>query len=141
MGGASSILEGARVYVSHSKDLDTKRLEDLITRIERMNVQVSTFDKYNPDEFKTQIEQCQLMVVCIGADILRSYQQIRDYNEATTHNKKMVYLLMDEKYTPRHPIRKDSDTWKLLHEQNRFDVHLYEYSKELFQSQSFIFGL
>ena len=49
--------------------------------------------------------------------------------------------LMDEKYTPRHPIRKDSDTWKLLHEQNRFDVHLYEYSKELFQSQSFIFGL
>lgn len=99
MGGASSILEGARVYVSHSKDLDTNRLTELITRIERMNVQVSTFDKYNPDEFKTQIEQCQLVVVCIGADILKSYQQIRDYNEAITHHKKMVYLLMDEKYT------------------------------------------
>ena len=57
MGGASSILEGARVYVSHSKDLDANRLTELITRIERMNVQVSTFDKYNPDEFKTQIEK------------------------------------------------------------------------------------
>ena len=49
--------------------------------------------------------------------------------------------LMDEKYIARHPIRKDSDTWKLLHEQNRFDMHLYEFAKELFTQQSFIFGL
>jgi len=49
--------------------------------------------------------------------------------------------LMDEKYSPKHPIRKDSDTWKLLLEQNRFDVHLYDFAKELFQQQSYIFGL
>ena len=48
---------------------------------------------------------------------------------------------MDEKYVAKHPIRKDSDTWKLLHEQNRFDVHLYEFAKELFSQQSYIFGL
>jgi hypothetical protein len=49
--------------------------------------------------------------------------------------------LMDEKYPSKHPIRKDSDTWKLLLEQNRFDVHLYEFAKELFTQQSYIFGL
>lgn len=49
--------------------------------------------------------------------------------------------LMDEKYVPKHPIRKDSDTWKLLMEQNRFDMHLYDFAKELFSQQSFIFGL
>ena len=48
---------------------------------------------------------------------------------------------MDEKYPSKHPIRKDSDTWKLLLEQNRFDVHLYEFAKELFSQQSYIFGL
>jgi hypothetical protein len=49
--------------------------------------------------------------------------------------------LMDEKYTTKHPVRKDSDTWKLLLEQNRFDVHLYDFAKELFSQQSYIFGL
>lgn len=49
--------------------------------------------------------------------------------------------LMDEKYPSKHPIRKDSDTWKLLLEQNRFDVHLYDFAKELFSQQSYIFGL
>jgi hypothetical protein len=49
--------------------------------------------------------------------------------------------LMDEKYQSKHPIRKDSDTWKLLLEQNRFDVHLYDFAKELFSQQSYIFGL
>lgn len=49
--------------------------------------------------------------------------------------------LMDEKYVPKHPIRKDSDTWKLLLEQNRYDVLLYDYAKELFKQQSYIFGL
>jgi len=49
--------------------------------------------------------------------------------------------LMDEKYAPKHPIRKDSVTWKLLLEQNRFDVHLYDFVKELFSQQSYIFGL
>ncbi|KAL7534143.1 hypothetical protein ACHAXR_005654 [Thalassiosira sp. AJA248-18] len=49
--------------------------------------------------------------------------------------------LMDEKYVSKHPIRKESDTWKLLLEQNRFDVHLYDYTKELFSQQSYIFGL
>ena len=49
--------------------------------------------------------------------------------------------LMDEKYAPKHPIRKGSETWNLLMEQNRFDIHLYDYAKELFVQQSFIFGL
>ena len=49
--------------------------------------------------------------------------------------------LMDEKYVPKHPVRKGSDTWNLLMEQNRFDIHLYDYAKELFVQQSFIFGL
>jgi len=49
--------------------------------------------------------------------------------------------LMDEKYMAKHPLRKNSDTWKLVMEQNRFDIHLYDYAKELFASQSFIFGL
>jgi len=49
--------------------------------------------------------------------------------------------LMDEKYVPTHPVRKNSDTWKLLLEQNRFDVHLYDFAKELFTQQSYIFGL
>jgi len=49
--------------------------------------------------------------------------------------------LMDEKYVPKHPIRKDSVTWKLLLEQNRFDVHLYDFARELFSQQSYIFGL
>lgn len=49
--------------------------------------------------------------------------------------------LMDEKYVSKHSIRKDSDTWKLLLEQNRFDVHLYDFAKELFSQQSYIFGL
>ncbi|KAL9183182.1 hypothetical protein ACHAXT_004969 [Thalassiosira profunda] len=49
--------------------------------------------------------------------------------------------LMDEKYVSRHPIRRDSETWKLLLEQNRYDVHLYDYAKELFAQQSYIFGL
>ncbi|KAL3811832.1 hypothetical protein ACHAXA_004259 [Cyclostephanos tholiformis] len=49
--------------------------------------------------------------------------------------------LMDEKYLTKHPVRKDSDTWKLLLEQNRFDVHLYDFAKELFSQQSYIFGL
>jgi hypothetical protein len=49
--------------------------------------------------------------------------------------------LMDEKYTSKHPIRKDSDTWKLLLEQNRFDLHLYDFAKELYSQQSYIFGL
>ncbi|KAL7552595.1 hypothetical protein ACHAWF_016421 [Thalassiosira exigua] len=49
--------------------------------------------------------------------------------------------LMDEKYKSKHPIRKDSETWKLLLEQNRFDVHLYDFAKELFSQQSYIFGL
>lgn len=49
--------------------------------------------------------------------------------------------LMDEKYSTKHPVRKDSDTWKLLFEQNRFDVHLYDFAKELFSQQSYIFGL
>ena len=48
---------------------------------------------------------------------------------------------MDEKYAPKHPIRKGSETWNLLMEQNRFDIHLYDYAKELFVQQSFIFGL
>ena len=49
--------------------------------------------------------------------------------------------LMDEKYVSKHPIRRDSNTWKLLLEQNRFDVHLYDFAKELFSHQSYIFGL
>jgi len=49
--------------------------------------------------------------------------------------------LMDEKYAPKHPVRKGSETWNLLMEQNRFDIHLYDYAKELFVQQSFIFGL
>ena len=49
--------------------------------------------------------------------------------------------LMDEKYVPKHPVRKGSETWNLLMEQNRFDIHLYDYAKELFVQQSFIFGL
>ncbi len=49
--------------------------------------------------------------------------------------------LMDEKYTPKNPVRKGSETWNLLMEQNRFDIHLYDYAKELFVQQSFIFGL
>ena len=49
--------------------------------------------------------------------------------------------LMDEKYIPKHPVRKGSETWNLLMEQNRFDIHLYDYAKELFVQQSFIFGL
>eukprot|EP00985_Skeletonema_marinoi_P009489 scaffold4410_cov127-Skeletonema_marinoi.AAC.3 len=49
--------------------------------------------------------------------------------------------LMDERYVPKHPVRKGSETWNLLMEQNRFDIHLYDYAKELFVQQSFIFGL
>ena len=68
---------------------------------------------------------------------LTSYLHSPDYEKEFECRKQ----LMDEKYIAKHPIRKDSDTWKLLHEQNRFDVHLYEFAKELFTQQSYIFGL
>lgn len=53
-----------------------------------------------------------------------------------------IKQVMDEKYTPKHPLRKGDETWNLIFEQNRFDMQLYEYAKELFKEQSsYIFGL
>lgn len=36
-------------------------------------------------------------------------------------------------------IEKESDTWKLLEEQNAFDMELYEYAKYIFREQSIFF--
>ncbi|KAL7484005.1 hypothetical protein ACHAW6_009646 [Cyclotella cf. meneghiniana] len=53
-----------------------------------------------------------------------------------------IKQIMDEKYTPKHPMRQGDLSWNLLFEQNRFDMQLYEYAKELFKEQSsYIFGL
>jgi len=65
------------------------------------------------------------------------------WNESPNYEKEFGCRkqLMDEKYAPSHPVRKNSDTWKLLLEQNRFDVHLYDYASDLFKQQSYMFGL
>ena len=49
--------------------------------------------------------------------------------------------LMDEVHPPKHHVNKESETWNLLLEQNRYDILLYEYAKDLFKQQSYMFGL
>lgn len=53
-----------------------------------------------------------------------------------------IKQIMDEKYVSKHPLRKGDATWDLIFEQNRYDMLLYEYAKNLFKEQSsYIFGL
>lgn len=49
--------------------------------------------------------------------------------------------VMDEAYVPKHRVEKDSDIYKLIFEQNRYDMKLYEYIRELFKQQSNLYGL
>ena len=96
--GASSSFINTNVFLSYSSTMDTDKLQKLRMKLETMQCNISTHEE-SSDSLEEKIQTSSLLILCIGSDIIRNYNQLSAYNIAKQQNKKMVYLFTDSNYT------------------------------------------
>ena len=96
--GASSSFINTNVFLSYSSNMDKDKLQKLKMKLETMQCKILTHEE-SSDLLEENVESSSLLILCIGSDIIRNYNQLKTYNIAKQQNKKIVYLFTDSNYT------------------------------------------
>ena len=82
-----------------------------------------------------RIAQVRKIIDCV---IITLYSELMPRNMLILSTEKLLYW--DWPGKNRHDnLQEGSEAWQRLYDQNRFDIRLYEYAKQLFVAQAVLF--
>ena len=92
MGSSTSIAK--YIYISSDTSFD-RGLDKITEKLEEFNITIVN-NNIN------YIENASYIIIFISPNTIRSVKQIQDIQKCWEHNKNIIYVMEDSKYTPDH---------------------------------------
>lgn len=103
MGASSGINKPLTndIYISSPVGKNNKLINLLCKKLSEMNYNlllIENFNEYN------KVANCYYIIIFITPETMDSKQQLAEINAAWNYDKNIIYIIMDDDYTPRKRI-------------------------------------
>jgi len=146
MGAGSSFAISKNIYISYDyREKSNEYIKKLRSRLEKEDYNIiyseSTcegFELLSSAEISKKIENIMdssyCLIICLSKETLRSYYQTIEINSALDSKKEIIYIMLDEDYTPS----KNQTVKSIVKQQNWYPLYHDEHLSELIENITYV---